>query len=332
MLGEHLLDRLQVGGAPGTLPPSPVRFADGAHYRIEIPSVEGPEVCAAVVDECARRQVPLHRVSQGSGVTMLTRQERTDLAELGAAEEIEVSLYVRPTASWATGAAWLAPTGRPLAGQVHGVAQLAAALDQVERAVASGFRSVLVTDVGVIAAIAELKREGALPADLTVKAGVQLSVANPMSARVVAGLGATTINVPSDASLADLAAIRRNVDVPLDIYVESPDDLGGFVRAHEIADIVRVAAPVYLKFGLRNAPPQYPGGTHTQDIAVRLARERVRRAQLGLELLTEIDAALVTSTSRGSDLGVPEPGTPFQPVAAAPTCLHRPVSPARPQE
>lgn len=317
MLGSHLLRQLRLPDAVGEVSDSPLRFADGAHYRIEIPSVEGPQVCAAVIDEAARRDVGLHRVSQGSGVTMLSRAERAELAQLAAGHGIEVSLYVRPTASWGTGSAWLSPTGHPLAGQTYGLSQLGAALDQVERAVRSGFRSVLVTDVGVIAAVDELRRSGVLPADLAMKAGVQLAVANPMAARVVAGLGATTINVPSDLPLADLAAIRRAVDVPIDIYVESPDDLGGFVRAHEIADIVRVAAPVYLKFGLRNAPPLYPSGTHTDALAVSLARERVRRAELGLELLRDADPSL-TATTTVSDLAVPQPAAP-PPASPVPT-------------
>ncbi len=57
------------------------------------------------------------------------------------------------------------------------------------------------------------------------------------------------------------------------------------MRLHEIPEIVRVAAPVYLKFGLRNAPDVYPAGTHLEATTVALTRERVRRARLGLELL-----------------------------------------------
>ena len=64
--------------------------------------------------------------------------------------------------------------------------------------------------------------------------------------------------------------------MPLDIYVEVPDNVGGFVRLHEIPEIVRVAAPVYLKFGLRNAPDVYPAGTHLEATTVALTRERVR--------------------------------------------------------
>lgn len=308
MLGGDLTAALGLPADVGTAPTSDKRFVDGAHYRIEIPSVEGPEVCAAVLDEAKSRSLHIHRVSQGSGVTMLSADERSRWAALGAEHELEISLYVRPTASWGTGAAWLSPTGHPLAGQVHGLTQLGAALDQVRRAVRAGFRSVLVTDIGVIDAIAQLKDQGELPPELSIKAGVQLGVANPMAARVVERLGATTINVPSDLSLPELAAIRAAVDVPLDIYIESPDDLGGFIRVHEIADIVRVAAPVYLKFGLRNAPPLYPSGSHTEALASVLARERVRRTQLGIELLQEVDASLVP-TSVTSDLAIPRPAS-----------------------
>src|SRR6188472_2269375 len=65
---------LPVGDAHD-LPPSPHRFPDGAHYRIEIPSVEGPRVLAAVIEEARIRAVPIHRVSQGSGIMLLTDDE-----------------------------------------------------------------------------------------------------------------------------------------------------------------------------------------------------------------------------------------------------------------
>jgi hypothetical protein len=43
---------------------------------------------------------------------------------------------------------------------------------------------------------------------------------------------------------------------------------------------------VYLKFGLRNAPPLYPVGGHLTAVAEATARERVRRAAICLELMT----------------------------------------------
>lgn len=72
----------------------------------------------------------------------------------------------------------------------------------------------------------------------------------------------------------------------------TPDDLGGFVRYGDIAEFVRVAAPIYLKFGLRNAPPLYPAGGHMEELVVASARERVRRAQIGLEHLSRAGVEL----------------------------------------
>src|SRR5215831_16313253 len=55
------------------------RFPDGAHYRVEIPSVEGPRCVEAVLAEAERLGVPVTRVSQGSGVGLLTDGEIADM-------------------------------------------------------------------------------------------------------------------------------------------------------------------------------------------------------------------------------------------------------------
>jgi hypothetical protein len=128
---------------------------------------------------------------------------------------------------------------------------------------------------------------------------------------VLADLGADTINLPTDLTLAQITAIRAAVDVPLDVYVEAPDSVGGFVRLQEIPELIRVAAPVYVKFGLRNAPDVYPAGTHLEPTTVPLSRERVRRARLGLELLARSGYGPATSELGAAGLAVP------QPVAAA---------------
>ena len=64
------------------LPESGKRFPDGARYRVEIPSVEGPRVLEAVLDEAERREVQLHRVSQGSGVMLLTDAEILEMCAM----------------------------------------------------------------------------------------------------------------------------------------------------------------------------------------------------------------------------------------------------------
>src|SRR5438046_10759700 len=93
------------------LPDSEKRFPDGAQYRIEIPSTEGPRCLEAVLEEAARLDVTVHRVSQGSGVFLHTDDELDDFARLAASARVEVSLFARPNAAWDTSAAARAPAG-----------------------------------------------------------------------------------------------------------------------------------------------------------------------------------------------------------------------------
>lgn len=287
------------------LPSSVKRFPDGAQYRVEIPSVEGPRAFRACLDACREFGVEVHRVSQGSGVMLLTDQEILEMAEIGMETGIEVSLFVGPRAPFDIGAQPLTPAGSNVGWRHAGMDQLSYALEDVFRACSLGIRSVLVADEGLLWLIQQAKQVGELPSDLSVKVSVLLGAANPVSVRLLQDLGAGTFNVPTDLTLARLAAIRQVVDIPLDIYVEAPDDFGGFVRHYEIPEIVRVAAPVYIKFGLRNAPNIYPSGSHLEEMAMRLTRERVRRARLGLDQLRRYASGAATSRRGAPGLAVP---------------------------
>jgi hypothetical protein len=277
------------------LPSSSQRFPDGGQWRVEIPSVEGPNALRAVFETADALGVPVHRVSQGSGVMLLTDDELDEMHEIAAARGVEVSLFVGPRAGWDTGAMAYSAAGRVVAPKVRGEDQLVQAVEDVRRACEHGIESVLVTDEGLLEVLGEMKRQGELPQNLILKGSVMLGASNPVSVRNLERLGLTTFNVPTDLSLAQLAAIRAATTMPLDIYIEVPDDIGGFIRHYEIADIVRVTAPVYLKFGLRNAPNIYPSGTHLESTAVALTRERLRRAKLGLDLLKRLDPNTVMS-------------------------------------
>jgi Peptidase family U32 len=269
----------------GELPTSPRRFADGAQFRVEIPSVEGPGPFRAVVEAAAERDLRVHRISQGSGMLLLTDDEIREMVALGRDRGIEVCLFVGPRAAWDVGVQVTAPSGRVVAGSLRGADQLAYGLEDVLRGCRLGVRSILVADTGQLWVLGRMKRAGDLPADLEIKVSISLPVTNPATARLLEELGATTLNLPVDLSLAQIAAIRRAVELPLDVYVEGADDFGGPVRYYEIPELVRVAAPVHLKFTVRNAPGLYPSGEHLAGLAVASARERVRRAAIGVALL-----------------------------------------------
>jgi hypothetical protein len=287
------------------LPTSAKRFPDGAQYRVEIPSVEGPKALATVLEEAEKQQVLIHRVSQGSGIMLLTDAEIREMAKLGAEAGIEVSLFVGPRAAWDTGAQITASSGKNLGARLRGMDQVIYAAEDIRRACALGVRSVLVADEGLMALVLEMKKAGELPLNFVVKVSVQMGAANPISIRWMEQLGAGTYNVPTDLSLPQLAAIRQVIDIPLDIYVEVPDDFGGFVRHYEVPEMIRVAAPMYVKLGLRNAPNIYPSGLHVEGTAIALSRERVHRAAIALDIIRRYYPDATTSERGAADLGIP---------------------------
>jgi hypothetical protein len=292
------------------------RFADGLRYRIEIPSVEGPHVLRAVLEEADGRGVHVRRVSQGSGVMMLTDGEIAEMAELGAENGVEVSLFLGPRGAWDPGGQSFA-TGA-VGGVARGEAGVEWCIAEARRGLALGIRSFLVADVGVLATLGRMRRSGDLPDDLVLKTSVLLPCANAATARALEELGATTINVSTDLSPVELGELRAACSAVLDIYVEAPDDQGGFVRFYEVPEMIRAAAPLYVKLGLRNAPNIYPAGLHLQDTAVKLGRERVRRAELVLRLLRDRAPDLVEGrgAERPPDLGIPRPGEAHVPATA----------------
>jgi hypothetical protein len=272
-------------------PESAGRFADGRRYRVEIPSCEGPAVMAAVLDEAGRRGVRVDRVSQGSGIMMLTDAEIREMVGLGEEHDVEVCLFLGPRSAWDTGGQ--AKVAGAVGGAARGNAAVAASLADAVRACDLGVRSLLVGDLGVLELLGRLKAEGELPADLVLKTSVLMPLGNGPTAALYERVGATSLNVSTDLTVAQLAEVRAATTAPIDMYVEVPDDQGGHVRMYEVAEVVRVAAPVYLKMGLRNAPNIYPTGAHLASLASDLGRERVRRAELVLRLLAELAPDLV---------------------------------------
>lgn len=286
-------------------PTTDKRFPDGAHYRIEIPSVEGPAAMAAVLDEARMRGVKIQRVSQGSGIMLLTDDDIRAMTQLGHQHGVEVCLFVGPRAPWEGTGQALTPDGKLFGWRHTGMDQLRYALDDVLRGVELGIRSILVADEGLLWLVDQARQRGDLPANLVVKASALLGLANPVGIRMLVAAGLNTVNVASDISLARLAALRQVIDIPIDLYIEGPDGLGGFTRYYELPDIIRVGAPLYLKFGLRNAPNIYPSGIHLENAAIATGRERVRRAAIALELLARAGVDFTASQPGAADLGIP---------------------------
>jgi hypothetical protein len=287
------------------LPSSNKRFPDGAQYRVEIPSVEGPAALQATIEEIDNYGLTIHRVSQGSGIMLLTDEEIKEMVKMTAERGMELSLFVGPRGSWDIGAQPFTSSGNVIGLRHEGADQLVYAMEDLHRAVDLGVRGALVADEGLLYLTKEMKKNRLLPQDFVVKCSVQMMAANPVSVKIMQDLGADTYNVPTALTLPKLAAIRHATDIPIDLYVEVPDNFGGFIRHYEIPEFIRILAPVYIKFGLRNHPDVYPSGKHLEATNISLAKERVRRAAIGFDMIKRYYPDAITSKLGAKGLGIP---------------------------
>ncbi|MBM3668861.1 MAG: hypothetical protein FJW97_02435 [Actinobacteria bacterium] len=289
------------------VPASQARFPDGAHFRTEIPSVEGPAILEVVLETADQYGVVINRVSQGSGAMLHSQAELRAMAEISAERGLEVSLFVGPRNAWSIGGATHAADGPVFGSQLRGMRQLRYGVEDVLRAVECGIRGFLIADLGLLDTLVNMQSTGDLPSDICWKISVMMAPTNPASFRHLVRSGAGTINVPADLSLEELAELRHASNVPIDLYIEAPDSLGGVVRGNEIADIVAVSSPVYVKFGLRNSRSLYPSGLHLQSEAEMIAREKVRRAAVALEWLERLGGDIRQSSPFAEGLAIAKP-------------------------
>ena len=237
---------------------------------------------------------------------LLTNADLSEMARIGADEGLEVNLFVGPREEYGVGGAVRSPDGQLFSGRLRGFHQLRYAIEDIERAVEAGIRGFLIADTGLMEVLKSMVEAGDLPKNIVWKISAVLAPSNPVTFRQLISLGGTTVNVPSDITMEELVEIRTLSDAPIDLYLEAPDAMGGVVRGHELAEIASVAAPLYAKFGLRNARAVYPAGLHLSTDVVANVREKVRRAQLALEWLDISTLDLTISKPGAEGIGVPE--------------------------
>ena len=151
--------------------------------------------------------------------------------------------------------------GRAHGDQVRGLRQISYALEDVLRATEEGIRSFLVADLGLLRAVTQAQAQGALPPGLVWKVSAAMSPSNPVTVKLLEDLGASTVNIPADATLAELAEMRAAVSIPLDLYVEAPDPLGGVVRGQELGDLIRPGRRCTRSSGCATRRPCTRAGT-----------------------------------------------------------------------
>ena len=231
------------------LPTSEKRFADGARFRIEVPTVNTAEALLALVERAEEHGVVINRVDETYGGFRHTAEEIKEYRSIARDWGLELNFSVGPRAPYDTGATVQTPQGVRIGYRLRGMEQIVRAIEDVKRIVDLGIRGVLVYDEGLLWVLSKMRHAEELPPELHFKVSAHCGHANPAAFRMLVEQGADSINPVRDLQLPMIAALRQAVDVPLDVHTDNPPASGGFIRVYEAPEMVRVASPVHLKTG-----------------------------------------------------------------------------------
>jgi len=313
---HEVQDMIAACGIPGRdaydLPTSTKRFPDGAWYRMEISGVERPSTLEALVDEMAKREMPVHRlICTVMGSTLLDDVELRDFAQIAADARVEVIITPGPRSGWDTGRQLATPEGALSGLRYRGSDQLSYVVAEFLRCIDIGFRGFLVIDEGLLWLLGELKKRGDIPQDVIFKLSVFAGHASAAGGKLLQSLGANTFNPVGDLSLPQLASIRQAVEIPMDLHIYLSDSFGGFNRFYDAPEMARVCAPCYYKIEPGPALAAGPGAIYrpwtSQAFLAEMAREKVKYAQIIHELIQASFPEATMSRQGAPDLAIPRP-------------------------
>jgi hypothetical protein len=270
------------------LPTSDKRFADGAQYRFEVPGIQGPTAMEALLEAQEKMGIDIHRVTQTKGIMLLLDSEIEAMVAMAKPRGIELVLSIGPRATYDTSASVNTPEGSRMGYRLRGQDQVVRAIEEVQRATALGCFSFLVYDEGNLWILNEMRKAGEISPKCRFKVSAHAGHGNPCSARLLENIGADSLNPVRDIQLQMLAGLRQAIDIPIDIHTENPASTGGFIRHYEVPEMIRVAAPIYLKTGGSIAK------THSWDTTAADARARAKQVQLVKRVLDEYCPDAVT--------------------------------------
>ena len=256
------------------LPASEKRFSDGAQYRFEVPGIQGPGPMKALLEEINEYGTTIHRVTQTKGIMFLSDDDIQKMVALAEKWQVELVLAIGPRATYDTSASVHTKEGQRMGYRLRGQEQIVRAIEEVKRAARFGCRSFLVYDEGCLWVLNEARKVGEIPAECRFKISAHAGHGNPCSAKLMESIGVNSFNPVRDIQLQMMSAIRQAIDIPLDLHTENPASSGGFIRHYEVPEMIRVAAPIYLKTGGSVAQ------THSWDSTEADAKKRAKQVML----------------------------------------------------
>ncbi len=297
---EDFLQGIGIEEADTNIEVSEKSFPDGAQYRFEVPGIQNPGAMAALVDATDDYGVKVHRVTQTKGIMLLTDNEIEQMVDIALDAHMELFLSVGPRATYDTSASANTPEGARIGYRLRGYKNLLYALEDVKRATSLGVRGIVVYDEGLLWVLNKMRNQGELPLKTHFKVSAHCGHGNPASAKLLEEIGANSFNPVRDLQIPMMAAIRKSINISLDLHMENPKSSGGFIRHYEAPEIIRSAAPVYLKTG--GAVAAHHGWETTKSQAA----ERVRQVYLVQSMIDRYYPDSKISNLGTDDMSLPQ--------------------------
>jgi len=281
------------------MPSSDQRFPDGAAFRIEDPTVNSAETVAALLETAEKNGVTINRITETYGMFRHTAAEIKEYCRLCHDYGCELLMSTGPRATYDTGATVLSAQGARIGYRLRGMEQVIRGVEDIKRGYDLGVRGFLIYDEGMLWLVGQMRRDGALPKEIIFKTSAHLGQCNPCSFKLLESLGADSINPVRDLQIPMIAALRQAIKTPLDIHTDNPPGSGGFIRAYEAPEIVRVAAPLHCKTGNSVI------GGHGEMTGAAEGKKMADQATIIVEMINKYYPNLKQSPKRASDLRIP---------------------------
>lgn len=307
---ETVSKYMEEAGIPGrdryNLPDSNKRFPDGAHYRIEMSGVEGPEVLEAIIEEKNKRNVPVHRlISLVGGGYLYDDEELKYFAQMAADEKMEVIAVPGPRNGRDMGRQYLTEEGMRTGQQHRGSDQLRNVIADIMRMYDLGIRGFMLVDRGLLWLMRKMQEQGNLPKDMAFKMSVWTGVSSAGGAKLMEDLGASSFNPIADLPLPMLASIREVVNIPIDFYIWTFESFGGTERFYEAADVARLYSPCYFKFEPETASGEGYAPWTNKKHQIDLMRNKIKWAEFVINFIKENAPDIKLSKQGPDDLFIP---------------------------
>lgn len=278
------------------------RFPDGAHYRIEVPTVNSADAVQTLVHVVEEETgVKINRIDQTQGIMRFSDKEHQAYLDVGRKYGIEIFFALGPRGTYDTGAQKFVDTvwGHASALRTRGMEQIVYAMEDIKRIVKMGGRGLLISDEGMLILAHKMRADGVIPPECKIMASAHLGHNNPVTFKMLEDLGADTIATQRDLDFSILSAMRQAIKIPLHVHIDNPQATGGFIRVYDAPEMIRICAPVYLKTG--SSVLERHGMTITNDLAKAMARQ----VAVSMETIKRYFPSAIQTGKPAKDMAVP---------------------------